>query len=48
LIDIAKRYAKSKGRSLADIVEDYLKVIIQEENATVIDQTPFLGGKVVR
>ena len=40
LIDKAKRYAKGKGRSLSDIVENYLKVIIKEEKVKVIDSAP--------
>lgn len=40
LIEKAKKYAKGKGRSLSDIVENYLKVIINEENTLVIDATP--------
>lgn len=44
LIDKAKRYAKSKGRSLSDIVENYLKVIIKEENTKVIDSTPITSS----
>ena len=44
LIDKAKRYAKGKGRSLSDIVENYLKVIIKEENAKVIDPTPIASS----
>ncbi len=40
LIEKAKKYAKGKGRSLSDIVENYLKVIIKEENLKVIDSTP--------
>lgn len=40
IIEKAKRYAKGKGRSLSDIVENYLKVIIKDENTTVIDSTP--------
>ncbi len=44
LIDKAKRYAKGKGRSLSDIVENYLKVIIKEENVKVIDQTPIASS----
>ena len=40
LIEKAKHYAKGKGRSLSDIVENYLKVIIKDENTTVIDSTP--------
>ena len=40
LIEKAKQYAKGKGRSLSDIVENYLKVIIKEESTKVIDSTP--------
>jgi hypothetical protein len=40
LIEKAKRYAKGKGRSLSDIVENYLKVITKEENISMIDSTP--------
>jgi hypothetical protein len=28
LIDKAKRYAKGKGRSLSNIIENYLKVLV--------------------
>jgi hypothetical protein len=44
LIDKAKRYAKGKGRSLSDIVENYLKVIIKEDNVKVIDSTPIASS----
>lgn len=44
LIEKAKQYAKSKGRSLSDIVENYLKVIIKEENTKVIDSTPIASS----
>ena len=40
LIDKAKRYAKGKGKSLSFIVENYLKVIIKEEDTIVVDSTP--------
>ncbi|HOO85105.1 MAG TPA: DUF6364 family protein [Prolixibacteraceae bacterium] len=40
LIEKAKRYAKGNGRSLSDIIENYLKVIINEKNSKVIDTTP--------
>lgn len=40
LIDKAKKYAKGKERSLSDIVENYLKVIIKEDDTKVIDSTP--------
>lgn len=44
LIDKAKRYAKGKGRSLSDIVENYLKVMINEETPKVIDSTPITSS----
>lgn len=44
LIEKAKKYAKSKGRSLSDIVENYLKVIIKEDNSKVIDSTPIASS----
>jgi len=40
LIDKAKKYAKDKGRSLSDIIENYLKVMIKDDNPKVIDSTP--------
>ena len=44
LIEKAKEYAKGKGRSLSDIVENYLKVIIKENNSKVIDSTPIASS----
>jgi hypothetical protein len=44
LIDKAKQYAKGKGRSLSDLVENYLKVIIKEDNVMVIDSTPIASS----
>lgn len=44
LIEKAKQYAKSEGRSLSDIVENYLKVIVKEGNARVIDSTPIASS----
>ena len=40
LIEKAKRYAKEKGRSLSDIVENYLKVLTTEERNADIEITP--------
>ena len=31
IIEKAKKYAKSKGRSLSDIIENYLKVVVDEK-----------------
>ncbi|TCO09119.1 DUF6364 family protein [Natronoflexus pectinivorans] len=44
LIDEAKRYAKGKGRSLSDLIENYLKVIVKENNTKVIDSTPIVSS----
>jgi hypothetical protein len=44
LIDKAKKYAKDKGRSLSDIIENYLKVIIKDDNTKVIDSTPIASS----
>lgn len=40
IIKRAKKYAKQKGRSLSDIIENYLKVITKEESDTDIEITP--------
>lgn len=40
VIEKAKQYAKRKERSLSDIVENYLKVIVKDEHAFVVDSTP--------
>ena len=40
LIEKAKEYAKSKGRSLSDIVENYFKAIVKEEGIITIESTP--------
>lgn len=34
VIDSAKKYARKKGKSLSDIVENYLKSISTQETAT--------------
>jgi len=36
----AKAYARSKGRSLSDLVEDYLKFLTSSENDTDPELTP--------
>ncbi len=33
LIENAKDYAKSKGRSLSDLIENYLKLILQDQSS---------------
>lgn len=40
LIEKAKRHAKEHGRSLSDIVENYLKVLTNAKNDQSIDQSP--------
>jgi hypothetical protein len=40
IIEKAKKYAKGKGRSLSDIIENYLKVITKEESKGDIEITP--------
>ncbi len=40
IIEKAKKYAKGKGRSLSDIIENYLKVITREDSKPDIEITP--------
>jgi len=40
IIKKAKKYAKGKGRSLSDIIENYLKVITKEEGRSDFEITP--------
>ena len=42
IIEKAKKYAKDKGRSLSDIVENYLKAITKEDNIESMDLTPIV------
>jgi len=42
IIARAKKYAKQKGRSLSDIIENYLKVIARDDTGTVIKITPLI------
>lgn len=44
VIEKAKKYAKSKGRSLSDIIENYLKVIVKEKNGKQIGSTPITSS----
>ena len=41
-IEKAKKYANSKGRSLSDIVENYLKAITKEDDDESIELTPIV------
>ena len=42
IIEKAKKYANVKGRSLSNIVENYLKAITKEDNIECIDLTPIV------
>lgn len=42
IIEKAKKYATSKGRSLSDIIENYLKVITKEESIDKTELTPLV------
>ena len=42
IIERAKKYAKNKGRSLSNIIENYLKAITKEDNKTAIEITPLV------
>ena len=42
IIERAKKYANGKGRSLSDIVENYLKAITKEDTDEDIDLTPIV------
>ncbi|WP_255297513.1 DUF6364 family protein [Anaerophaga thermohalophila] len=42
IIEKAKKYASGKGRSLSDIVENYLKIITKEEQAREVELTPIV------
>jgi len=42
IIEKAKKYANDKGRSLSDIIENYLKAITKEDNSEGINLTPIV------
>ncbi len=42
VIKRAKKYARRKGRSLSNIIENYLKVITKEESRDDIEITPLV------
>ena len=42
IIERAKKYADIKGRSLSNIVENYLKAITKEDNIESIELTPIV------
>ncbi len=43
IIEKAKTYAKGKGRSLSDIIENYLKAITREQNV-IEDVSPVINS----
>jgi replicative DNA helicase len=42
IIEKAKKYASGKGRSLSDIIENYLKIITKEEQSEKVELTPIV------
>ena len=42
IIEKAKKYANNEGRSLSDIIENYLKVITKEDDTEKIELTPIV------
>jgi hypothetical protein len=42
VIEKAKKYASAKGRSLSDIIENYLKAITKEDHNVQTDLTPIV------
>jgi hypothetical protein len=42
IIEKAKKYANSKGRSLSGIIENYLKAITNEEKLEKVELTPIV------
>jgi hypothetical protein len=42
VIDKAKMYAKRKGNSLSDIVENYFKIITKDGHGSEIETTPIV------
>ena len=42
IIEKAKSFAKDKGRSLSDIIENYLKIITQENSTKETEITPLV------
>jgi hypothetical protein len=44
LIEKAKEYAKNRGRSLSDIVENYFKAIVKDERVITSETTPITNS----
>lgn len=43
-IEKAKKYANKKGRSLSNIIENYLKVITKEDDTEKVELTPIVNS----
>jgi hypothetical protein len=44
VIEKAKLYAKSKGRSLSDLVENYLQLMIEDKEARPLNSAPIASS----
>ena len=44
LIEKAKQYAKRHNRSLSDIIENYFKLLISEEEQNIINSSPITSA----
>jgi len=42
VIDRAKKYAKQEGRSLSDLVENYLKAVVSDHEEKEVELTPIV------
>ncbi|MCC5936230.1 MAG: hypothetical protein JJU34_03005 [Lunatimonas sp.] len=42
VIEKAKKYASGKGKSLSNIIENYLKIITKEEQSKEVELTPIV------
>ena len=42
VIQKAKKYAKGKGRSLSDIIENYLKMVTKDDSSDGVKLTPLV------
>jgi hypothetical protein len=42
VIDKAKKYASSRGRSLSDLIENYLKIITKDSSVDSSELTPIV------
>ncbi|MFH1320723.1 MAG: DUF6364 family protein [Bacteroidota bacterium] len=42
IIEKAKAYAQKKGRSLSDMIENYLKIVVRDEDSVENEITPIV------